>query len=48
MTTTTATLVPHPTGGPRRRSAVLKALAWVVAIVAVCAPLAVANNRKAV
>jgi len=27
---------------------VLKALAWVVAIVAVCAPLAVAKDHKAV
>jgi ABC transporter DrrB family efflux protein len=34
-------------GGPTS-SAVLKALAWIVAIIAVCAPLAVAKYRKVV
>jgi len=34
-------------GGPTS-SAVLKALAWIVAIIAVCAPLAVARYRKVV
>jgi len=42
MTTATATL-----GGPTS-SAVLKALAWIVAIIAVCPPLAVARYRKVV